>query len=305
MVAGLTVLRAAVISAVLCAPGLSNSASYEIGEHVTIVGANAEIIAKHEDTVYSLALKYEVGAGSFASANPDVNPSFPGEGVALTLPGQFILPAVKREGIVINLPEMRLYYFPPGGTTVHVYPVGIGRQGWETPVMSSVITSITENPVWTPPESIHREYIAAGLALPRQVEAGAANPLGKYALRIGHTSYLIHGTNNPEGVGLRVSHGCIRLYSEHIAELSSMISVDTPVRIINQPVKFGRMGNTLYVQAHEPVRQSKNQYSGDLVEFMRLAESTLTKSELDSVKRVMLQKLKNGSLYTGLAMPVR
>lgn len=290
---------------VLCAPFLSIGASYEIGEHTSIVGTNAEVISKYEDTVYSLALKHEVGAGSFASANPDVNPSFPGEGVALTLPGQYILPAVEREGIVINLPEMRLYYFPPGENTVHIYPVGIGRQGWETPVMESVITSITENPVWSPPESIHREYIAAGLTLPRQVEAGPENPLGKYALRIGHTSYLIHGTNNPEGVGLRVSHGCIRLYSDHIAELSSMISVDTPVRIINQPVKFGRIGNRLFLQAHEPVRQSKNEYSDDLAEFIKLAESALTKSELDSVKQVMLQKLQNGILYTGLTIPVQ
>jgi len=280
---------------------------YTIDANTTVVGTPASVLAKHQDTVYSLAVKYSVGAAAFANANPDVDPLLPGEGVLLHLPQQIILPAVKRVGIVVNLAEMRLYYFPPGESAVYIYPVGIGRQGWETPVMQSVISSIKKNPVWTPPASIHEEYQAAGLSLPRRVEAGPDNPLGEFALRIGNTNYLIHGTNRPEGVGLRVSHGCIRLYADHISELSAMISLDTPVNIINEPIKLGRRGDAIYVQAYKTVisadRISSVSESKDaLAAFKTLAESTLTVVELESVKRAIKEALTDGSLYTGLVL---
>jgi len=278
--------------------------SYAIDEQSTIVGTPATVLSKYEDSIYSLAVQHRVGAVAFANANADIDPSLPGEGVSLVLPTQYILPNVKREGIVINLPEMRLYYFPRGKDIVHIYPVGIGRQGWETPVMASVISSISKNPVWTPPESIHKEYREAGLELPRKVKAGPDNPLGEFALRVGSTSYLIHGTNNPSGVGLRVSHGCIRLYAAHIAELSALISVDTPVNIINQPIKLGRIGGALFLQAHEPIRSSGNTYSFDFRSFIDVAESTLTTAELEQVKHTMLDELSQGSLFSGLAIPV-
>ena len=227
--------------------------SYAIDDQTTVVGSQGVVLSKHDDTLYSLALQHQIGAAAFADANPDVDPLLPGEGVVLALPGLHILPEVEREGIVINLPEMRLYYFPEDEDSVTIYPVGIGRQGWETPVMQSVVTSITEDPVWTPPESIHKEYRAAGMSLPERVAAGPDNPLGKYAIRIGDTSYLIHGTNSPEGVGLRVSHGCIRLYSDHIAELASRVKVGTSVRIINQSIKLDRINGAPVIQAHRPL----------------------------------------------------
>lgn len=278
--------------------------SYAIDNESNIVGTPSNVLSKYEDTIYSLAVRHEVGAAAFANANPDIDPLLPGEGVSLKLPTQYVLPDVKREGIVINLPEMRLYYFPPGKDIVYVYPVGVGRQGWETPVMQSVISSISRDPVWTPPESIHKEYREAGLTLPRQVQAGPDNPLGEFALRVGDTSYLIHGTNNPSGVGLRVSHGCIRLYAEHIAELSAMVTVNTPVNIINQPIKLGRIGNKLFLQAHEPIRSLKTEYSFDYRRFIDLAESTLTQAELERVKRIMLDEFSHGDLFSGLTVLV-
>ena len=297
-------LRTGVLCICSCLSWSSFAGNYAINSHTTIVGSPRSVLSKFEDTIYSLALKHEVGAAAFTVANPDIDPLLPGEGVVLQLPGQFILPAVERRGIVVNLPEMRLYYYPENGNTVHIYPVGIGRQGWETPVFSAAITSVTENPVWTPPESIHQEYRAAGLSLPQQVTAGPDNPLGRYAMRVGRTSYLIHGTNKPEGVGLRVSHGCIRLYPDHIAELAAMISVDTPVNIISQPIKPGRSNGALFIQASRPSGGTSGNVSDDLQRFMQHAESTLSDVELESVKHTMLSAIDDGSLYSGLVIPV-
>jgi len=298
-------LRAGVILILCCASFSAYGVSFEIDSSTTIVGTSRTVLSKYEDTLYSLALEYQVGAAAFTGANPDIDPLLPGEGVLLQLPGQYILPSVKREGIVINLPEMRLYYFPEGENKVHIYPVGIGRQGWETPLFKASVTSVTKDPVWIPPESIHREFRAAGLSLPEQVAAGPENPLGGYAMRIGHTSYLIHGTNKPEGVGLRVSHGCIRLYPNHIAELAAMISVNTPVSIINQPIKMGRVDGELFIQANTPIAGPAYQNTSDLKSFMQLAETTLTRTELVSIKQTMLSAIDAGNLYSGLLIPVR
>jgi len=300
-----TIFLTAVLSVCSYLSSTAQASSFEIDRNTTIVGTPRSVLSKFEDTIYSLALKYKVGAAAFTGANPDVDPLLPGEGIPLQLPGQYILPAVEREGIVVNLPEMRLYYFPRGENTVHIYPVGIGRQGWETPTMNAAITSITENPVWTPPESIHQEYRAAGLTLPERVASGPDNPLGKFALRVGHTSYLIHGTNKPAGVGLRVSHGCIRLYPDHIAELAANVDVDTPVNIINQPIKLGRIDGTLHIQANRPADGVAGPATDDIKRFMKLAETTLSAAELESVKNVMLDAFNDGSLYSGLVIPVR
>ncbi len=296
--------NALTILVILCVAFPVSATSFLTRTDHQVVGKSSTVLSKFEDTIYSIALEYRVGADALVSANPDVDPWLPGEGVAIELPTHYVLPNVKREGIVINLPEMRLYYFSPGNSSVHVYPVGIGRQGWETPLLESTISSIVKNPTWTPPQSIHLEYKKAGLDLPKIVPAGTDNPLGEYALRIGQSSYLIHGTNNPKGVGLRVSHGCIRLYPEHIAELASLIDVDTPVAIINQPIKLGRDGSKLYLQAHKPVQGDLYNHSEALHRFFENAKSTLSPSELSQVKRLIRESLESGELYSGVALPV-
>ncbi len=288
----------------LCFTVPVNAASYPTFSDKQLVGQPSTVLSKFEDTVYSIALRYQFGADALASANPDIDPWLPGEGATLQLPTHHILPNVKREGIVINLPEMRLYYFSPNGRSVTVYPVGVGRQGWETPLLESTITSIVKHPSWTPPESIHLEYQKAGLKLPKVVPAGSDNPLGEYALRIGHSSYLIHGTNNPKGVGLRVSHGCIRLYPEHIAELASLIDVNTPVAIINQPIKLGRDGGELYVQANKPLQSAAYNHSEALSEFFLHATNTLNASELSRVKNLIQASIDSGELYSGMPLLV-
>lgn len=274
------------------------------GSHHRLVGESATIVTSFGDTIYTLAQQQLLGAEALASANPDVDPLLPGAGIELQLPTLNILPDVKHEGIVVNLPEMRLYFFPPDGAAVQVYPVGIGRQGWDTPVLEEKISSIVKDPVWTPPDSIHQEYQKAGLSLPEVVPAGTDNPLGEYALRIGQTSYLIHGTNKPQGVGFRVSHGCIRLYPQHIASLAASVTVGTPVRIVNQPLKMIRHEGRLFLQGHKPLPGQVRKYSGVFTDFMRTAEESLSRSELIRLKRFIGKTLKNGDLYTGIPMSV-
>lgn len=296
--------KALTVLVALCIAIPVSAANFPTVSDSQLVGQPSTVLSKFENTIYTIALQYRVGAEALASANPDVDPWLPGEGATLQLPTHHVLPNVKREGIVINLPEMRLYYFSPINSSVHVYPVGIGRQGWETPLLESSISSIVKNPSWTPPESIHLEYKKAGLKLPRIVPAGSDNPLGEYALRIGRSSYLIHGTNNPKGVGLRVSHGCIRLYPAHIAELASLIDVNTPVAIINQPIKLGRDGSRLYVQAFKPIHGAAYNHAEALNEFFRSAKNTLSASELRRVKRHFRASIEAGELYSGMPLLV-
>lgn len=222
-----------------------------------VVGAPVTMVAAAEDTFTSIALKYQVGFDALAAANPKLNPWFPGAGTRITLPSQYILPDTSFEGIVVNLPELRLYYFPPDTASVYVYPVGIGRTGWETPLADTEVTRVVDNPDWRPPQSIIKEYQNAGLYLPPVVPAGPENPLGDTAIRLSLAGYLLHGTNRPEGVGMKVSHGCIRLYPKHIRELASMVTSGTRVRIINQPVKWGSNGQQVLVEAHR-VTDSNN-----------------------------------------------
>lgn len=222
----------------------------------SVIGQVQHIKARQQDTLVALGREYNVGYDEMKRANPDVDPWLPGADTEILLPTQFILPDAPREGIVLNVAEMRLYYYPPKGSTyagkVVTYPLGIGREGWNTPLGTTKIVRTTANPTWTPPTSIKKEHLKKGDPLPNVVPAGPDNPLGLFALYLGMPSYLIHGTNKPSGIGLRVSHGCIRLYPEDIAALYSMAGAGTPVRIIDQPYKAGWLDGQLYLEAHQP-----------------------------------------------------
>jgi lipoprotein-anchoring transpeptidase ErfK/SrfK len=180
------------------------------------------------------------------------------EGTRVILPTQHILPDTPREGLVLNLPEMRLYYYPKPSTgkprTVVTFPVSIGRMDWATPLGLTRVTAKVINPVWYPPASIRAEHEQEGQALPPEVAAGPDNPLGQYALQLGRPGYLIHGTDRPYGIGMRATHGCIRLYPEDIQRLFEEVPVGTPVRIVNQPYKAGWYRGVLYLR---PTRRSK------------------------------------------------
>ncbi|GLK90122.1 L,D-transpeptidase family protein [Pseudomonas turukhanskensis] len=223
-----------------------------------IIGQVQVITAKYEDTFADLGVANDLGQSEMVAANPGVDAWLPGAGTQVILPTRFILPPGPREGIVINLAEYRLYYFPKGENVVYTYPLGIGREGWGSPVSSTTITAKTPNPTWTPPASIRAEHAADGDILPAVVPAGPNNPLGPFKFSLGVPGYLIHGSNKKYGIGMRVSHGCFRMLNNNVLELSKLVPVGTKVRILNEPYKFGVSGGKVYLEAHTPLDDSGN-----------------------------------------------
>jgi len=222
-----------------------------VGEVMTIE------IARYENTLNDYAEAYGFGFRELMAANPGINPWVPGEGRKVVLPGEFILPPGERVGVVINLAEQRLYFYQPDGKTVITYPVGIGREDWQTPLVSTTVTRIVKDPSWTPPASIRAEHAAMGDPLPAVVPPGPDNPLGPWAVRLATPGYLIHGTNKDIGVGMRVSHGCMRLYNGDVEDFARRVKPGTPVRIINSPVKVGWKGGEMYVEVHEALEEQR------------------------------------------------
>lgn len=219
-----------------------------------LVGEIQVIRARYEDTFVDIARAYDLGYDELVQANPAVDPWLPGAGTPVVLPTQFILPDAPREGLVLNVGTKRIFYFPRPAAgeqpRVITHPVGIGREGWATPLGTTKVVSKVKDPVWTVPPSIRKEHAEAGDPLPARVPAGPDNPLGAYALRLGFPSYLIHGTNKPSGIGMRVSHGCVQLFPEDIESLFSQVPVGTAVRIVNQPQLLGWHDGNLYLEAH-------------------------------------------------------
>jgi L,D-transpeptidase ErfK/SrfK len=223
-----------------------------------LVGRVQVTIARHEDTLPDLARRFNIGYEEIVRANPGVDPWLPGEGTRVTLPTRFVLPDAPREGLVINLAAMRLFYYPPhkdkaAPLEVVTHPIGIGKVGWSTPEGRTKIVSKVKDPSWTPPASVRKEHAENGDPLPAKVPPGPDNPLGRHMMRLGWPSYLMHGTNKPYGVGMRVSHGCIRLYPEDISQVFDDIPVGTTVTVVNQPYLLGWQGDVLYVQAYGPL----------------------------------------------------
>jgi L,D-transpeptidase ErfK/SrfK len=228
-------------------------------EGYDVVGAIATVTAREEDTLVDIARRHGLGYHDIVRANPDINVWVPGAGTEVVLPTRFVLPPGPRRGIVLNLAEYRLYYYPKpvDGEPAYVmtYPISIGRMDWETPLGATSVISKVKNPSWYPPQSVRDEHAADGRPLPRIVPPGPENPLGKYAMRLGIPGYLIHSTNRPAGVGMRVTHGCIRMFPEDIEYLFPSVDVNTPVRIINAPVKIGWFGDELVMEVH-PVHEA-------------------------------------------------
>jgi L,D-transpeptidase ErfK/SrfK len=222
-----------------------------------VVGALGVTSTEYQDTLVDIARAYDQGYNEIKLANPKVDPWLPGADTEVVIPSQFILPDAPREGIIINVPEMRRYYFPQPHAgerrVVVTYPVSVGRQDWNTPHGLTQVVAKTVNPAWYPPESIRREHAADGDPLPKMVPPGPDNPLGQYALRLGRNGYLIHGTDKPYGIGMRVTHGCLRLYPRDIERLFSEVRVGTKVRIVNQPFKLGWLNGALYLESHPPL----------------------------------------------------
>ncbi len=226
-------------------------------EAQSVIGEPQVVFTRSQDTLSDLAREYGLGYDEIIAANPGVDPWLPGEGTAIVLPTQYVLPASNRSGVVLNIATRRLFYFPEPaeGETPYVltYPIGIGRVGWETPVGETTVVSKAKDPSWWPPASVRKEHAELGNPLPSIVPPGPDNPLGHRVLKLDMPGYLIHGTNQPYGVGMRVSHGCVRLYPENIEYLYEHVDVGESVTIINEPYQFGHRDGLLYFEAHAPL----------------------------------------------------
>src|SRR5271168_1041880 len=246
-----------------------------------IVGEDQTVVTVYEDTLYDLARKFSLGSEELIRVNPGVDPWLPGAGKTLIVPDRHILPPGPREGIVVNLPEHRLYYYPKpkrgGPIEVITYPVSIGKMDWRTPLGVTHVIQKEKNPTWYPPESVRKEHAEAGDPLPPRVGPGPDNPLGAYAMRLaaGNGTYLIHGTNNPIAVGLPVTHGCIRMYPADVPALFPLVPVGTPGRLINLPIKVAWIDGELLLEAHPPVDAEGQSFEPDLDQFSDLLRAAV------------------------------
>jgi L,D-transpeptidase ErfK/SrfK len=243
-----------------------------------LIGAVQTYETERDDSLLDLARKYDVGYVEMIAANPVLDPWYPGVGKTIQLPTEHLLPQAPHEGIVVNIAEMRLYYFPVKDGEPETFPIGIGEEGSETPSGETRVTRKEANPTWYRTKS---EMEAKPWA-PKIVPPGPDNPLGAYALHLGWPSYLIHGTDDWRGVGRRDSRGCIRMYPEDIEKLFSEVRVGTRVTMVNQPVKFAWVDDRLYIEVHPTPKQADQLEMDNIDEFEDPAG--LTKMALAAAK---------------------
>ena len=276
-------LTALILILALLGPRPASAAIYELTDpNMQVVGEDLHITTHYSDTLVEIARQYGLGYEEMARANPKVDPWLPGEGTSIMIPGRHILPPGPRDGIVVNIPEHRLYYYPKPlrghKPTVVTYPVSIGKMDWQTPMGLTHVVSKQKNPTWNPPASVRAEHIANGDPLPSgAIGPGPANPLGLFAMRLAiHPGdYLIHGTNNPLAVGMAVTHGCIRMYPEDVAAIFPTVPVGTKVYLINVPVKVAFVDGDLLLEAHPPVDAQGQSIDPVLSKFEELLTQAL------------------------------
>jgi L,D-transpeptidase ErfK/SrfK len=222
-----------------------------------IVGNIQFVQSAAGDSLSSLGIDYDVGRDLIWQVNQeyDIDAILP-IGTVVVIPSRFILPDYPHIGIVVNLAEMRLYYYPPGTNTVMIYPIGIGKAGRMTPLGMTSVTTKKKDPTWTPPQSIRDFNKAQGIILPKVIRGGADNPLGRKAIYLAIPSYLIHASNFPESIGSRGSFGCMRMTEQDIDELFPLIAKNTPVLIMDEPYKAGWGNGQLYLEVHQPLDEN-------------------------------------------------
>ncbi len=251
-------------------------------------------------TLEYVAAKYSLGLSNMIEANPCVDPIVPLRGTSLIIPNRLILPDTVQEGIILNSAEMRLYYYHDG--LVEVYPIGIGQLGNDTPI--NWITKVERKkagPTWTPTAAMRAEYAAKGEILPAVVPAGPDNPMGLFALYIGRL-YAIHGTNAEFGIGLRVSHGCVRLRNEDNENLFYKVPVGTRVQFINRPIKYTtEPDGSIYIEVHQPLSRSEAEFEN----FDSNTPFDFTKEDLEFFKNPLIdQEILNRALHERSGRPV-
>jgi len=263
-------------------------------ESQSIVGVPQVVFTTSNDTLSDLARAYGLGYDELIAANPGVDPWLPGENMPVLLPTQFIIPDVPREGIVLNIASKRLFYFPvvPDGqpAIVQTFPIGVGRVGWETPLGVTAVVAKAKDPHWYVPLSVRQEHAEKGDPLPSVIPPGPENPLGHRVLKLEMPGYLIHGTNQPYGVGMRVSHGCIRLYPENIEYLYELVEIGESVTIINEPFLMAQLDGEIYLESHAPLEddmESADERLDLLLErWNAVPESGLSEREIERAREI-------------------
>jgi L,D-transpeptidase ErfK/SrfK len=238
--------------------GAAHAQTFTLDPNQDLIGTPSQVTAELKDTLPDIARENHLGFDEIIAANPGLDTWVPGAGSIVKLPTQHLLPGVPRQGIVVNLPDNRLYYFRTDSgkrTTVQTFPISVGQMDWKTPLGVTRIVKKEKSPTWYPPKSVREKHLKDGDVLPASIPPGPDNPLGDYALRldIPGGSYLIHGTNNPVGVGMQITHGCIRLYPEDIQFLFGEVTTGAAVRIVNQRIKTGWVDGALYLEVHRPL----------------------------------------------------
>jgi L,D-transpeptidase ErfK/SrfK len=260
-----------------------------------IVGQVQWTQVKPGDTFSTLGRRFDVGYFELVEANPGIDPDKPETGSIVVIPSRYILPK-PRAGIVINLAELRLFYYPPHQNTVVTYPVGIGREGWQTPEGPTTVIEKVKNPTWYVPPDIKADRAKNGIILPNMVPPGPDDPLGGYALYLGFPGYRIHGTNDPAGVGRRSSSGCIRVWPEDVESLFDIVNKGTKVTVVNDAFKAGWQNGKLYLESHVPLQEQQAGIADD-AKPMQPAVMAATMDHpaiVDWTKAEKIAKVQNG-----------
>lgn len=264
-------LRSLAFSAVCCGVSLGAAGAAFAEYKRSDIGQLIEYTAKYEDTFIHLARRNGLGFVEMRAANPGIDPWIPGAGTELIIPARHLLPDAPRKGVVINLPEMRVYAYINGDEAPLSFPIGVGREGLSTPLGKTTIVRKTEGPIWRPTDRMRK----LDPKLPVEVPQGPENPMGTHALYLGWPQYAIHGTNKPYGIGRRSSSGCIRMYPEDIKVFFSRIPVGTPVNVVNQPLKLAWIGDELYLEAHPDLDQTIKMEEEGVIEQQKMSEADM------------------------------
>ena len=260
---------------------------------VTVVGESHWIRADRRESLLDVARRNGLGYREMEQANPGVSMWVPEDGARVLLPTSFILPNARRRGVVVNIAEYRLYFYyqQDGQEMVATFPISIGRMDWQTPLGDWKVTRKRTRPTWRPPKSIIAEYAAEGDVLPRVVPPGPNNPLGDYAINLSAPGYLIHGTNKPRGVGMQVTHGCLRMLPEDIEWLFPQVPSGLPVSIVNQPVKVGWRDGRLYLEAHRALESDDPEELDILIRHIQSsAQAARVELDVQAMRRVLVQR---------------
>jgi L,D-transpeptidase ErfK/SrfK len=252
----------------------AHSQVYPLQPGQDIIGVPGQVESQQPDTLPDIARQNHLGFDEIIAANPGVDAWLPGAGKTIRLPTRHLLPNVPRQGLVVNLPDGRLYYFhgdDHNHPVVETYPISVGQMDWKTPLGVTKIVQKEKMPTWYPPKSVRAKHLQDGDVLPEAIPPGPDNPLGEYALRLGIPggAYLIHGTNKPVGVGMQITHGCIRLYPEDIEVLFRKVAVGMNVRIVNQRIKMGWLDGELYLEVHHALDGTDPKDAEDLTALTR------------------------------------